>query len=367
MSNFVKIRFRCSNCGKLMSVASKYAGRLGRCPGCGDSVKIPTHKEILDKSTKIKSVGHSACEEEKTELKIKKVLSAESTKSEPEKKRDINCKKCGEPLRQIYKSGQPTKKRFCPKCQAKPGICPFCQQKLETKQTQFCPICYRCWHRWIPEALPLLPKIPPKDSKSHIEIIIGGKIIRYDTLDLVREHLLEGKLGRFHLNRWIEPKPELQGNSERDRDIYKQKYSMWDERRKWRAIGEGMAKEQDSIQMLYEPRKVFFRWGFYIAFLAFIILQLPIAIKIGESWALKPDDWFIVRNAGVSDFPEVFVWMFHTRLGRTIFLFSIGSIAIPVIARIAGTIFSPFIGSLIGAVKEDSVPVPPDDGYESWK
>ena len=41
MADTEKIRFRCPHCSKPVSVARLYAGKRGKCPGCGSVVQIP--------------------------------------------------------------------------------------------------------------------------------------------------------------------------------------------------------------------------------------------------------------------------------------------------------------------------------------
>lgn len=41
------IRFACSNCSHLISVAQKYSGRKGKCPKCGNAVTVPDESTII--------------------------------------------------------------------------------------------------------------------------------------------------------------------------------------------------------------------------------------------------------------------------------------------------------------------------------
>lgn len=41
MADTEKIRFRCPHCNKPVNVARQYAGKRGKCPGCGSVVQIP--------------------------------------------------------------------------------------------------------------------------------------------------------------------------------------------------------------------------------------------------------------------------------------------------------------------------------------
>jgi phage FluMu protein Com len=42
------IEFHCEHCGKLVRAGDEHAGRQGKCPGCNQSVYIPTPDEQLD-------------------------------------------------------------------------------------------------------------------------------------------------------------------------------------------------------------------------------------------------------------------------------------------------------------------------------
>lgn len=46
-----KIHFRCPHCDKAVSVAEAYAGKRGKCPGCGQPVQVPAAELDLDFNT----------------------------------------------------------------------------------------------------------------------------------------------------------------------------------------------------------------------------------------------------------------------------------------------------------------------------
>ena len=85
MSPTEKIRFKCSICGKAFSVLAKYAGKRGKCPGCGQTITIPAIKEPPDESSQLKSAEQPHSEqtetETKTETEIKKPPPLKTSKS----------------------------------------------------------------------------------------------------------------------------------------------------------------------------------------------------------------------------------------------------------------------------------------------
>ena len=53
----IVIRFDCEECGKVIKVAGKHAGRKGKCPNCGSLVVVPLGKEENElKKLKIKNL-----------------------------------------------------------------------------------------------------------------------------------------------------------------------------------------------------------------------------------------------------------------------------------------------------------------------
>lgn len=62
-----KIHFRCPQCDSKVSVAEHYAGRRGKCPGCGQKVLVPRPEDVIDFDTlsersmeelRLKTAGH---------------------------------------------------------------------------------------------------------------------------------------------------------------------------------------------------------------------------------------------------------------------------------------------------------------------
>ncbi len=85
MSPTEKIRFKCSVCGKAFSVSPKYAGKRGKCPGCGQTITIPAIEEPADISSQLKSAEEHHNEQKeaeiKTEAEIKKPPPMKTPKS----------------------------------------------------------------------------------------------------------------------------------------------------------------------------------------------------------------------------------------------------------------------------------------------
>lgn len=40
------VEFLCPNCGKMLTVAAKYAGEIVRCPSCAIEVSVPLAKSL---------------------------------------------------------------------------------------------------------------------------------------------------------------------------------------------------------------------------------------------------------------------------------------------------------------------------------
>ncbi|MBN2182493.1 MAG: zinc-ribbon domain-containing protein [Sedimentisphaerales bacterium] len=62
-----KIHFKCSVCGKSFGVSAKYAGKRGKCPGCGQIITIPALEEPSDKSLQLKSAEQPHSEQKETD------------------------------------------------------------------------------------------------------------------------------------------------------------------------------------------------------------------------------------------------------------------------------------------------------------
>jgi hypothetical protein len=72
MSPSEKIRFKCPFCNKAFSVLPQYAGKRGKCPGCGQTITIPAIEEPSDKSLQLNSVEQPHSEQKEMEAEIKK-------------------------------------------------------------------------------------------------------------------------------------------------------------------------------------------------------------------------------------------------------------------------------------------------------
>lgn len=243
MNQEEKIRFRCPKCGRGLRLSAEYAGRKGKCK-CGAVIKIPL-QSISDHT----STG-----------------GANNTKTNLEHKQKY-CKSCGKALREVRKNGIPTGKYVCLKCFGKPGICPICQGKLRTPMAQQCPNCYCAWHEIVaesaksePSSSPAVPTSkkpelsppsePPADgTEPYIEVLLDEKVLRFDTLEKIRDELLSGNITRHHQSRWIEPQPELSDSD--DVSSHRKAVEAWKIRFQWRAIGDGLAYEEGELSLIH--------------------------------------------------------------------------------------------------------------------
>lgn len=72
-----KIRFKCSNCGKNISVSDKFAGKAGVCPGCKEVFIVPKPKsisEIKSDNVKVKKTIKLNCPYCKTRFEVPGLL-----------------------------------------------------------------------------------------------------------------------------------------------------------------------------------------------------------------------------------------------------------------------------------------------------
>ena len=180
--------------------------------------------------------------------------------------------------------------------------------------------------------------------------------------------LLEGLITRFHYARWIEREPT-------DEDIVAQAFKKrdWKKRRKWRTIGEGVAKEEECIEVLYDRKSVIaekhasrklYEVGIAAFFIAYCI-SFPI---IFVSWKAEyaPEDG--VGNAHMPGMADKLIEMlpFAPKLITAFFFFSFipATLFFVVCCVIAWSFLKSAANRMADVVvTENKFPAPPADGY----
>ena len=371
-----EIRLTCPYCGKGMRVPAKYAGKRGKC-ACGEVVQIP--KQLSHRSKQARDGALTRMNARRKE---------ESSRQDPHEQRRVFCKLCKSPLREIYRQAKPIGQRICMECFGKPGICPVCKDRTSTWRKQKCSKCGAEWDRVVTEAeeirqkrqdrLPPPPK-PLESGKPYIEVFLNNKAVRYDSLDALRTDLLSARITRHDVSRWVKPKPKPEDDSQEEIDVdnfekilketdfydfmemdeYHKALIEWIDRRRWRPIGNGLAKEEDKIRLLYHRIRVYAKYGFMIVWGVCLFILSPLCILYVMKMELNPDP----ESPDNILYPGLWDWLLQTPFGQRIIAMMIGMVIVLFISCIAGAILGAPVGALLAGMHEDSFPEPPDDGW----
>lgn len=208
-------------------------------------------------------------------------------------------------------------------------------------------------------AQPLTTSSRPRSSEaeSYIEVLNEKKVLRFTSLNVVREHLLSGKLTRHNQCRWIEPKPIPGGHRQDEVRQYRRNLKEWEKRRQWRPIGVGLAQEEDKIQLLYQPTFVFWKWGFGIVFAVCLIGGM-----IGLLYYVNVTDFEPSSNSNIR-YPGVTDWICNTDFGQDCMLVVLLAVPIVIVSASVSLVLGGPIGILLAKVLESRLPRPPDDGW----
>lgn len=360
MSDKDRIRWQCPVCNKSIVVNAKHAGKRGKCPRCQALLKVPMSKD------QFQSKIHSQTLVKEADKKLSEDITA---KPKPKVGSDngshagMRCEKCNESLRIVRKEGKITRQPICVRCSSAPGVCPICSGKLRTNVAQQCPDCFSSWHEVATSPLTIdqlaeihdfsqeelrRPEIPPHGSEPYLEVLLGDETTRYDNLEVLYYQLIQGKLTRHNLCRWIEPKPV------KSKDPIDRKYDLdrWRRRREWQPIG----KQVPDVRKYYEPEAVYAEIAGMIICFSIIIPLMIITSIIALRWEGRP---------GNTHYPGIFDVFLKYRFFQQLLVFAAGCSISMSAGFLVGRGFGILIGDLIVWLKRDSILRAPDDGYVS--
>lgn len=312
------ISFNCQ-CGKTYKVSEANAGKRTKCPACGTALVVPKPDPKPDPLV------------ECSPPLLTPALAAEPTRVPTD---PTELRSCGAAL-VVPQPGSPTE----------------CSSPLPTPLIAREPARVPTY----PNELPSPVDPPQQGTNPYTEVHTGTDIIRFDSLKELRDALLDGKLNRHYRSRSIAPPPLPEGSSDAAQKNHEDAMTQWEQRRVWRSIGEGLAREETVIRLLYDPVGVYADRGFYTATticaipLVFVVL---IWIWSGGTWEGEP-----VRGHGLAGavlgLPGV-AQMFLSGIGIAV---AIG------IAMIPGYPLGSWVGASIAKRRIDSFPQPPEDDY----
>jgi len=360
MSDKDRIRWQCPVCNKSIVVNAKHAGKRGKCPRCQALLKVPMSKD------QFQSKIHSQTLVKEADKKLSEDITA---KPKPKVGSDngshagMRCEKCNESLRIVRKEGKITRQPICVRCSSAPGICPICSDKLRTDVAQQCPNCFSSWHEVATSPLTIdqlaeihdfsqeelrRPEIPPHGSEPYLEVLVDDETVRYDNIEVLYYHLIQGKLTRHNLSRWIEPKPV------KSKDPIDTKYDLdrWRRKLEWRPIGE----QVPGVRKYYEPEAVYAENAHVFLLLVISIPLIIITSVIAWRWEGRP---------GNAHYPGIFDVFLKYRLFQQLLIFAAGMSVSLTAGHLVGHGFGILIGDLIVRLKKDSILRAPDDGYVS--
>ena len=209
------------------------------------------------------------------------------------------------------------------------------------------------------------------------EVNSGDSINKWvDSLSL-RDLLLRGELTRHNRVRWVLPKPgfeqfysESKENDEEARIYLRQAIQMWQQPQEWVAIGDGLAREFESIRILYDPGKVTVSRalgkGMQLGAYAGIFLAIILFIFYDSGWDFTQKGSVNTGSHGVSDgiFKVLLKDQSFGRIsGRIVFTILIGLSAAGVFGVIGAAIGWAY-GKMTYRKHRDTFPRPPDDGFQ---
>ncbi len=318
------IRFDCKRCGFSLKAEEKTAGRKAKCPSCGRIGVVP------EQSDKIR----------------------------------FHCESCGQKISvsQIY-AGHKGK---CPKC-SHPVVVPIMQDGLD-KEHQ------------IPGSK-AQEEHPPDETICCIEIEnTDCRVVRYASVEEVRNDLFKGKITRHNRARKVYPEPKMlnfplenYSNRQEQTLAYDQSHRKWEKQSTWRPIGSCMAEEDDAITLLYNPRRVYMKKagaaGTRIcAILVFMFAICLLIYFIVANWGTVLD-----KRATLPPTPgsvgggQLLRILASTPFGSALLKITVGVPLAILFALAVGLTAGHPVGAIIGYIRyrrvRETLPYPPPDGY----
>jgi hypothetical protein len=191
------------------------------------------------------------------------------------------------------------------------------------------------------------------DADPYYEVFYNNKIKKINFLDDVRDLLLAGKLTRHHLVRYIGPLPGSLSD-----DVRQTLIQEWKVRREWRPIGEGLARWEFQIQVLYEPELAYDKEGQKVVHLTvFSVLLVTLLVLIWVFWEIPKPTPDQIRGAK-GFWERLLLDPVHKKAAFSVAAISFASGAGWVLAPFGGT-----FGRMVGRRRIGLLPTPPDDGY----
>jgi hypothetical protein len=212
---------------------------------------------------------------------------------------------------------------------------------------------------------------PATDTEYYVEVQSQDEQIkRYLTMDAVRDDLLAAVITRHTMARQCCPKPEKAAYQDSD-DEFRTAIQAWKKSNIWRPIGEGLAKEVNTIRTLYEPQVVAVKSGGEIGsgicFVPLFIWFLIVAIIAGCSWdpsQASPNQPFTPGAPGAGATLKVLESMPVVSNIIALILYSIlAFLGAGLLGLAIGYPIGATVGFLISWARKDTYPKPPPDGY----
>ncbi len=210
-----------------------------------------------------------------------------------------------------------------------------------------------------------------EERKPTIEVRLeSGEILSFVHVREVKKLLLAGKLTRHNEARSIRPKPTLADippafKEAPDRGDYLQEMiEQWEAETKWRAIGDGLARDDLSLLDMYEHR--FRKWytrGGVVLFLALWLILGPILVVVFSRWNPEPSDPEAKANPRMKGRGDALA-----PLVQQVLTPKVVGVGFTLIVLLGVTVFlaiglGPFVAPLLArACGYDGEP--PDDGFE---
>ncbi|UCC97630.1 MAG: hypothetical protein JSW66_17520 [Phycisphaerales bacterium] len=176
--------------------------------------------------------------------------------------------------------------------------------------------------------------------------MLGNEITRFDSIELLYYHLIQGNLTRHNLSRWIKPKPAESNNEFSD----KTNVLNWKRKLEWHPIGEQIP----GVRKFYEPEIVYAEKVHSFVFLPVFLLFLILTGLAAWSWELQP---------GNVQYPGIFGLFLKCRAGQQMIIFAVGMSISFAVGHAITLLLGPAIGSVGVWMNEDSIRRASDDGY----
>lgn len=216
-----------------------------------------------------------------------------------------------------------------------------------------------------------VPQVIPSGSAAHYwEVQTPSGTKTFKSIETLRAEMVNGSITRHNLAREVAPKPEYPINDDSDRKFLQELVGEWEAKRKWRVIGDGIAKEEAAIQGLYHPMATFATAYRDTSWFVFgIVIYLFVLAFL---WFWNPDvDPTQAKDAnapGIGDFFLVLLVRAMPPFAVKLFIKCIwGFFAlIPVffVAMVLSWLIGIPIGFLVFKTRENSLVLAPDDNFE---